>query len=185
MMNRLLILATALALGACASSTGSGPSETRGKPASIIRTGDGYHITPSSNESDPLYTLAASPDQVWSALIQTYIALDVPMGTINTDEHILGNQQLSVQGRFAGERASEFLNCGFGTLGTPNSNTYRIQLSLLTALEPAADGGTQLVTRVDARGTSNEGVSTAAVRCRSTGALEERIANMVRERVDS
>ena len=80
----------------------------------------------------------------------------------------------------AGNSLSTFLDCGT-VVGVPIANTYRIEMSVLTSLQPGTSGGTALHTRVEGKA-FDPGSSSRAVPCRTTGRLEQRIAGMVRER---
>lgn len=82
-----------------------------------------------------------------------------------------------------GARLAEYFDCGTGMTGSPNANNFRLRVSLLTSLKPAANGGTLLQTQASAVGTSMEGASKDPVPCRSRGALEARIASLIGERV--
>ncbi|MDQ3556616.1 MAG: hypothetical protein M3409_07535, partial [Gemmatimonadota bacterium] len=67
--------------------------------------------------------------------------------------------------------------------GAPAANTYRIQMAVVTQLQPLPSGRSEARTTVQATGTSTEGTSTSAVACSSTGVLEERLASEIRARV--
>lgn len=181
-MDRFTVLAVALILGGC------GPAarphmheETEGR-GSIVRTGDGYYVTLPTTEQSSVHTMLAPVETAWSALIDTYGELGIPIRTIDTGRWTLGNQALEFQRRFKGERLAAFFDCGSDVLGVPIANSYRIRASLLTRLEPF-DNRTLIETRIDAVGTSTDGASSAVTECNSTGELEDRIATMVMERV--
>lgn len=191
-MNRLPVILLALAVSACASSPGSPPPQGGPEaigislpPATPLGEGGGTVVlTVHRDARGSRHLINASPEQVWPALIRVYEALEIPLATIDRTQHRLGNPTLVLRRRLAGEPISRFLDCGQGPFGAPLADSYEINLSVLTSLEPAADGSTQIETRLNARAV-NRGVSGAPVHCASTGRLEERIVQRIQQRLDS
>lgn len=122
-------------------------------------------------------TLTAAPEDVWAALQRTYDELGIPVKTLDRQAGVLGNRDISVVRRLAGESLSAYLNCGTDPQLGPLANSYRIELSVLSSVRASRDGGTELETQVVGQG-RKIGQSTASVHCSSTGRLEARIARL-------
>ncbi|MDQ3522790.1 MAG: hypothetical protein M3434_10705 [Gemmatimonadota bacterium] len=114
-----------------------------------------------------------------------YEALKIPVGTIDQNTRVIGNRRIeSRSGRIAGERASSYLNCGNTGIGGPIADSYQVNLSVLTQIVPAAGGSTQVQTSIEASATQR-GVSSAPVRCASTGRLEQQIATAIQQQLQA
>jgi hypothetical protein len=114
-----------------------------------------------------------------------YQGLNIPVGTIDQNSRVIGNRRIQTNsGRIAGGRASLHLNCGSTGLGAPIADSYQVDLSVLTQIVPAASGSTQVQTSVDANATQR-GVSSAPVRCASTGRLEQQIVAAIQQHLQS
>lgn len=172
-----------LTLFAACSSAGAGAAPTPGGPTRVISTGDGAYVQLAQDTRGTSVQVAASPEQVWAALPAVYKELGVEPGTVDPASWTFGNARFVASRRFAGEPMANLLRCGSTATGAPISSTYRIRMSLLTHLQPAPEGKTEVSTLVQATASSNEGVSNDPVVCASTGALEERIATELRARV--
>lgn len=176
----LAILILTLTLSGCgttASPATSTPSTTRTDVSSIQGQ---LEISMTTEAGGVSYTLAASPEQVWSALVAVHNALEIPLAVADTRARVLGNPQLTLTRRFTGEPLSSFLSCG--VTGGVAANNYRIQLSLLTNLSPASGGGTRVRTVVDASG-RDPFAGNPPVNCASTYGLERKIATLLNEAI--
>jgi hypothetical protein len=173
----VLALAGCTAAPAHLSTGGSSPSTTRISTA----VGD-YEIQSTRDARATSHAVAAPPEQVWTALPGVYEELGIPITSINTSAMVLGNQQLSVNRRLAGERPSKYLDCGSGAINMPNADRYHLTLSLLTQLEPAPGGGTQVRSQLQGFAKPRS-VSGNPINCSTSGILEERIVELLSERV--
>jgi hypothetical protein len=134
---------------------------------------------PSSN------TVQAPPERVWALMPAVYEGLKIPIGTIDQNSRVIGNRRIQTNsGRIAGARASSYLNCGNTGLGVPIADSYQVDLSVLTQIVPAPGGSAQVQTSIDANATQR-GVSSAPVRCASTGRLEQQIAAAIQQHLQS
>ena len=99
----------------------------------------------------------------------------LPGGQAN---HVIGNPDLKARRRLGEVPLGRFLNCGT-TLGSPNTDTYEIRLSVLTSARRDSSGGTIVMTTVDAKGRPIT-ISAEYTSCTSTGALEQRIVDLLK-----
>jgi hypothetical protein len=74
------------------------------------------------------------------------------------------------------------VDCGVDPTRGQLANFYRLTMSLLTTVLPDPGGGTRLETRLIAEG-RQRGVSSNSIPCSTTGRLEERVAELVKQRV--
>jgi hypothetical protein len=159
----LLVLGTA-----CAS---SGASESSFSPS-----------TTGSARGMRLYTaiaspVAVSPDSAYQLLIRVYTMLELPM--VSVDQKLaVGNDDLKVRRHIAGLPMENVVNCG-EKLGTPNAETWDIDLNLLSYVKPDPNGGSQVLTRIQAMGNRPEGSNLRQTSCSTTGELEKKIGDMV------
>ena len=74
---------------------------------------------------------------------------------------------------------STWLNCGSGMTG-PNADNYRITIALMIIVDPAANNTTRMRIGMVGSGANIVGNSTEPVACGTTGRLEERIAQLIK-----
>jgi hypothetical protein len=133
--------------------------------------------------SDPVRAEAveidAPPVAVWEAVKKVYADLDIPLTVDNLPGHQLGNANFYKTRQLGGERMQALVNCGQGMTG-PNAATFRINMSLLTDVNPNDKGGTKLQTTLLAKGQDVTGGSADQVRCGPTGRLELMLLNRVK-----
>ena len=128
-------------------------------------------------------TIQAPVERVWAVLPAVYEQLQIPVGTIDPSARVIGNRKLqSKSGRIAGQRASSYLSCGSTAIGGPVADSYQVNGSLITSLQPGQAGSTQVQTSLEASATQR-GVSSAPVRCATTGQLEQRIATLIQQQL--
>lgn len=159
------VVAVAFAQG----TVGIGPFDPRAGKFSTFISGE------SARAPD---TIAVSSDKVWAALIQVYGELGVALTVADTQSHVLGALRLVQRKPVGGRPLSRLLECGESAYG-PNADRYTVQLTALTAVESLGAKLTAIDTRVSGSAAGN-GASTS-VACSSSGALEERVATMVRK----
>jgi hypothetical protein len=139
----------------------------------------GLRVTTGASEGPRIEVVPASIDRIWAVLPAVYDSLQIPVTDRDETEHRIGNQGLRVRGRLGGVPLTRYFNCG-SSQGGPNAETYQLHISVLTfarAQGPATAMATTL--QATARPVTLSG---EAVQCSSTGALENRIVAMVRER---
>lgn len=101
----------------------------------------------------------------------------------DTIAKVVYNRRL-IASRIAGQPMSRWLECGSGLTGQ-HADTWRITLSYAVFVDTASAGASRVGVALFATARNPEGVSTSAVACGSTGALEREIANKVREVVQT
>lgn len=175
---RRLPSACVLLLAGCSSAVSLQPS---GMPPRLDEVGGGYEVRISDSSGPSQVTLQADVDAAWAGLMQAYQELGIPVTTIDTHQRVLGNQKFEARRRLAGQQISTFLDCG-SNLTRTIADTYRVELAVLSRLEPQAGGGSILQSRVTATARSPEGASGNPINCGSTGRLEGRIAQLVQQR---
>lgn len=181
-MRPLVVMILALVAAGCASSSSApaprGPEAIAiSIPPSDALGGVGSTVVLSVNRDTrgSRHTITASPAQVWAALPIVYEKLQIPVGTVDPTARRFGHPSLVVNRTLAGERVSRSLNCGESGFGPPVADSYQVNVSVLTTLEPTPGGGTRIETQLTGSATAR-GVSSAPVHCASTGRLEEQIA---------
>lgn len=124
-------------------------------------------------------TVSASPSDVWSVLPDVLEALDVPLETFDAMVLAIGNTNFSPR-RIEGRRMSRYLDCGTN-LGRANADRYRVSMYLMLKLDPEGDA-TALAIVMEAYARPMD-VAGNAVHCTSRGRLEDRIEELVQERL--
>ncbi|MGH7652398.1 MAG: hypothetical protein ACREMS_11235 [Gemmatimonadaceae bacterium] len=121
--------------------------------------------------------LQAPLDKVWAALPAAYASLSIPITVNEPANRVIGTEGMRTHHYLGDARLSKFLNCG-EIEGTLNADTYDVNLSMLTQLQPNAAGGTTVTTKVDAAAKPG---STAGQYngCISTGQLETRLVRFI------
>ena len=182
MQTRYFALLVALASLGCAASPGtqadSGPEPER---VTVISAGNQVMEVRSTADGARAYWVDAPIENVWAVLPQVFEDLDVPLAVHDSDSKKIGNDGFQPR-RVGGSRLSQFLRCGTGMTATPNADRYQVTMSLTTRLSEADDGGTTIVTVVWATAKPRD-VGGNAVNCASTGELENRISEMVTEKL--
>lgn len=188
-MLRSLVLAT-LALSACATAPeGDGIVTTPGTLTTTRVLTDAGNVSVQSNADQRISTqwVRAPMNRVQQVLPAVYESLGIP--TTSTEEGAalrIVNDGFVVNRRLGGQRVSEYLNCGSTPIGTNMADASTVQIRMVTLVR-GGDTGTELRTQMVGTAYSRAGGSGSGVGapCRSTGKLEERIAQMVTERITS
>ena len=121
-------------------------------------------------------------ERTWALLPLAYQALGLPLTTIDPERQLLAANAVRAQANLRGTRLSRYVNCGTSTTGVPNADSYQVQLDVQTRVVPTSDRmHAGLATAVRAIGRPTSTSSNARVNCVSTGALERRVAEVVRE----
>jgi len=174
------VILAPLALGACASSSGTTLRDTDTRRAPTIISGaDG--VTTQIDTQRELTTQSQLIEMPANAAYRrVHAAFDV-MGIAPTvfseRDLIVGRQNLVLRRRLGETRLSALLNCGSGITGN-NADSYEITMTVFTQLSAAGDDLSRIATRVDASARPM-GTSNTPVACTSTGRLEREIAERV------
>lgn len=173
----------AIAAAACAGGTATSSGiENRPAPVSTER------IQVGSSRAEPLdltndaregiaFLLEGPVDSTWVALQRAYDALHIPITDMSTTQHLVGNAHLELRGWLGKRPLARYLDCGRSPTGQPNADSpaFRVTLSISSTLTPESETSSLVRTRLQAQAQA-EAQSTAPVRCRTTGLLEQEIA---------
>ncbi|HEX8850611.1 MAG TPA: hypothetical protein VF761_13870 [Gemmatimonadaceae bacterium] len=181
MRSTLSLLAAAFAL-ACASA----PVE-KNAPTTITTTrisggaAPGQTAITTTTVSPTATTDVAAPlDKTWRALRAVYDSLGIPVSQVDESQHVLGNTGIKIRRQIGKTPLVRVVDCGHAQ-GGPNAETYEVFFAVATQLHPTADGARTLAStslQASARPVSFAGEYVA---CTSTGGLESRIAEMLKQ----
>lgn len=181
MLSRIIRRLSVVSLGLSLLAMGCATSSTQGtyvEQHAIVDTPSGRTDLLLTRE---LYissdTLTVAPSRAWSALVQTYAALGVPMQGADPAGRVVATQYFHAHSTFAGERMSRWLECGTTITGDIASN-YEITLRFGTLIDTSVVGRSILRTAVSATAIA-PGSGTTSVECNTKGALERHIAALV------
>lgn len=164
-----LFLLGSLLLGACTQSSGMRPVRQR----TLELPGGEVDLQYRADSRGEIQELDAPADRVRVEVEAAYQELG--FGVASSSSGQVATPYLRIQGRlYDGELNSRYLNCGATSAGRPVVDTYPdLRFRMLTRIV-AADGGTQVETRLDgeARRPSATG---APIPCTGTGVLEHRV----------
>jgi hypothetical protein len=170
-MRRITVLSIGVLVG-CATVAGLATSQTSVSAAAT---------TPKITTEAPVVAgradLAVPPDKVWALLPAAYASLSIPISVNEPANRVIGVERMRPHHYLGDVRLSKFLDCG-EIEGTLNADTFDVNLSMLTQLQPNSAGGTTVVTTVDA---AAKPASTAGQysSCTSTGQLETRLVRYI------
>jgi hypothetical protein len=172
---RGIVILSLLALSACAT-TSNAPART--ETVRVVDGAGGVHqLAVTTHNRSHAATLDHSLDQVWRALPAVYDKLAIPVTQISTTNRVVGNTGFSVRRQLGGVPLTRYFDCG-RTQDRPSAETYEIQLSALTTVQPKDSGSTvQTTIQATARPVNFAG---SPVNCSSTGALETRIVELLK-----
>lgn len=169
-----------LAVTGCAS---SGPKEESdlSRPTERIIASDKQGMIRSSATENAKFTLDASPGRVLSVIKSVYDELGIPSSVVDAANGRITAPTFFTTRRLGTVNLSMYFNCG-DSLNGNIANTYRIYISVVTAVRPNGKGGTELETAVSGAAADMGGASSGRIPCGTTGRLEESIRNGVRDK---
>lgn len=115
-----------------------------------------------------------TPVGLWPALNAEYMTLNLPVTQRDSSEYALAAQNAQFNGRFGDGPVSRVVDCGLTPLAAPRANAYKVWITVVSQLQPAASGSV-LRTSVTAKA-QDPNSSSSAIQCGTTGALEADIA---------
>ena len=123
--------------------------------------------------------LLAPVERVWAVMPAVYDSAGIPVARLEQARHLIGNEGFKLRRRLGNVPLTRYLDCGRAQ-GGPSAETYEVNLAVLTELLSDGEGRTTAATvvRASARPVSFAGEFSP---CKSTGALETRIGELIRE----
>ena len=121
-------------------------------------------------------------ERTWALLPLAYEALGLPLAALDPQRQLIAANTVRAQANLRGTRLSRYVDCGTSSTGVPNADSFAMLLDVQTQVVPTSDRAhAGLATAVRAVGRPSSTSSNAPVNCVSTGALERRLAEVVRE----
>ena len=171
-----------LVVAGCAQRTGTTTGRDTPRRETVQVQGTLVQLEPTAAQTRA-YDVPISAERTWALLPLAYEALGLPLSTIDPQRQLIAANTARAQVNLRGTRLSRYVNCGTGTTGVPNADSYSVALDVQTQVVPASDRAhAGLATTVRAIGRPTSTSSDTRVNCVSTGALERRVAEVVRER---
>ena len=180
MIMRSAILLLMLGATGCASTGGTAPrsghaTTVQHRNTGVAVEGAGIDFATSAALETKSYPVGAPAGAVWQAMPAAYASLDIPLAALDSTTMTVGNPGLALRnGRIAGRRMSQYLNCGMDPLTGAVADRADIRLSVLSHVREI-DGAAVIEVQVTGSA-SQRGLSNTSVTCTSTGRLEEALA---------
>ena len=169
-----------LTLTACASSGPRTESDISRPTERIIAT-DKQGVIRSSDGANATFTLDVPPGRVLAEIKSVYDALGIPSATVDAANGKITAPTFYKTRTLGDVNLSMYFNCG-DSLNGNIANTYRIYISVVSAVRSNGRGGTELETAVSGSAADMGGSSSGRIPCGTTGRLEERIQDGVRRK---
>jgi hypothetical protein len=170
-MRRLLVLAL---LGCASGGSGAPPAvSTPDRILMVDERGRVLRTTDNPNEGSE-QLVPAAPGATLQALVGAYGELGLAVNTLETREGRVAARGVAAPRRIAGKPLSAYLDCGNDVVGAPAANGYAVLLNVESLVTPDAPGTVRIRSFVTASARA-QGVSSTAVHCTTTGALEKRL----------
>lgn len=183
MRHLLRPLVPLVLLAACAPASSSAPPPAQPNlPSRVLQAGGSTDIRLNNEAAPEAMRVAAEAARVWELLPAVYAELQIPLGTLEPAQRRIGNTRISLRRRLADAPLSRYLDCGSGLTAAPYADTYLVTASILTTLQPAEGSATDVFTTVSASA-RNPGTSSDPLACSSRGTLEQRIVELLRQRL--
>ena len=123
----------------------------------------------------------APPGKVYEATLRAFAALDIPVGNTSSTEGIIGSERFQRMHVLGGTMLSKSFDCGEGPAG-PKANVYRLEIAVAAYVAPVPGGeGTRLGIAIFAEGRDPTGPYTTPRQCASTGALEMKLVDKIKQ----
>ena len=175
-MRNVLVFAIACSVLACGTGATRGPSEGPATVERNVRIGfEGGELALRTTEERRVQvdTVGLGPDETWAFLPLVFDDLEIPLTTVNGEAKLLGAVETRVRSRLGKHRLARLLRCGTRPTG-PVADRYEVYLTAVSQVEPLEDGRSLVVTHVAAKALPG-GYSGNAIRCATTGRLEQAI----------
>lgn len=175
---RATAMLSIVALSSCASANPVPGRPTPDETVRIVGPSRTIELTTSPTVAARVETVWYPLYQVWRVLPAVYDSLAIPVTSLDTANHVIGNAGTKLRRRLGNVPLTRYLDCG-DSQGAPSAETYEIHLSILTRVEPGASGSTTVATTIEASGKPVT-LSGEYVRCSSTGTLESHLVSTLK-----
>src|SRR5512144_2724164 len=179
-MRRMTILLF-LAVNACASSAPK-PESDLSRPTERIVASDNQGVIRTSVAPNARITIEVPPARALAVIQSVYDALGIPSATVDAASGTITAPRFYKTRKLGDANLSMYFNCGDSLIGNIADN-YRIYITVVSAVRADGKGGTELETAVTGEAADMGGASSGKIPCGSTGRLEDRIQNGVRQKV--
>jgi hypothetical protein len=182
----VIFVAAVLGAVGCVAKTGSATSDFSGGTVqtAMLQNAQGAAIginMVSTTEVNSVL-INAPVENAWKALQEVYTTLAIPVAELNQQTRTIGNSAYRVRRRIGDVPTMRALDCG-GDSGMPNAETYQLLLTVKSRIIPNDAGGSVVQTTLEGTGRNATTSAGSDVRCSSMGALEKRIADLVKAKV--
>lgn len=175
---RAIALLSIVALSGCATANTVPRRPIPDETVRIVGPGRTIEVTTSPAVAARVETVWYPLYQVWRVLPAVYDSLAIPVSSLDSVSHVIGNSGIKLRRRLGNVPLTRYLDCG-DSQGAPSAETYEIHLSIFTRVQSAASGTTTVATTIEATGRPVT-LSGEYVRCSSTGALESHLVNTLK-----
>jgi hypothetical protein len=183
MTMRLITALLVLAVSGCASSGPKTDSEIA-RPTERIIASDRQGMIRTSVGENAKVAIGAPPSRVLAVIKSVYDELGLPSATVDPASQRITAPTFDRMRTLGKTNLSMYFNCG-DSLNGNIANTYRVYISVVTAVRPDGKGGTELETAVSGAAADMAGASSGRIPCGTTGRLEEFIHEGVRQKVSA
>ena len=126
--------------------------------------------------------IAAPAGKTYLAVIAAFEELKIPLATKDSVNGMVGNMELVKTHSLAGSQMSRWFNCGNGFTG-PNADNFRLYIAVEALLDRMARDTTRLRIGMVAGSQDMMGNAKEPVACASSGALEQKLVELIQARV--
>lgn len=172
-----------LAASACASS-GSKPASDISRPTERIVASDNQGVIRTSVDANARTTIDVPPARALAVIKSVYDELGIPSATVDAASGSITAPTFFKTRKLGDANLSLYFNCG-DSLDGNIADTYRIYVRVVSVVRSDGKGGTQLESAVSGDAANMGGASSGKIPCGTTGRLEDRIQNGVRQKASA
>ena len=168
-----------LAISGCAS--GPKPESEISRPTERIVASDERGVVRSNVTSNATSSIDVPPARALAVIKSVYDELGIPSATVDDASGKITAPRFDKTRKLGNANLSMYFNCGDSLNGNIADN-YRLYITVVSVVRSDGKGGTKLETAVTGDAANMGGASSGRIPCGSTGRLEERIQNGVRQK---
>lgn len=137
----------------------------------------GSDVRMAANDANHTTQFSFPIDKVWKALPAAYDSIGLPLTVMDSRQHMIGNQGMKLRQKLGTVALSRYMDCG-SAQNTPSADTYDVFLKVVSVVH-TTDKGSELVTTMEAAAKPLTYAQEYS-RCSPTGALQDKLATLVR-----